>query len=346
MSEFQRVERAVIEVIEDERTFVSGLREVVTYQQKWNENLRRYWTERGFSSLDLSRAEDVPGVPTEVFRHIRLVSSELEVSDVFRTSGTTSGVRGEHHRFGTSAYDVGARKHFSRCVGVDRIPGPGIHFLPLPRESRDSSLVHMVSDLSEWLGCRDVTWLLGAEDAAWERLGSLSARIDSEPVFVFGTAFAFAAWLDRHDECPLPAGSVVVETGGFKSHQFEMTRQDYVVRLVDAFGPLASYFTEYSMTELSSQGYAQLEAGVRPLYQFPGWCKVIACDPTTLSPLSDGEEGILRFVDLCNVETCVAVQTEDLGVVYDDGVELVGRLADARPRGCSLAAKELLENAL
>lgn len=344
MSEFRRVERAVIEVIEGERPYMSGLREVVTYQEKWNENLRRYWAERSFASTDLETPSDVPAVPSDVFRHIQLVSSELKVARIYRTSGTTSGARGEHHRFGTNAYDLGARKHFRECVGVDRMSGLGIHFLPSPPKAADSSLVHMVADLSEYLECSEVFYLLDDASAAWARLDELSRRFHGGPVFVFGTAFAFAAWLDEGGKCPLPRGSVVVETGGFKSHKTDLTRRDYVEQLIEGFGASASYFSEYSMTELSSQGYGRLVPESATRYVFPRWCQVVACDPMTLEPLPKGELGILRFIDLCNVETCVSVQTEDAGVVFENGVELHGRLSDAQPRGCSLAAKEILES--
>jgi len=36
----------------------------------------------------------------------------------------------------------------------------------------------------------------------------------------------------------------------------------------------------------------------------------------------------------------LAVQTEDLGVRRDDGLELLGRVATATPRGCSLMSAD------
>jgi hypothetical protein len=47
-------------------------------------------------------------------------------------------------------------------------------------------------------------------------------------------------------------------------------------------------------------------------------------------------------VDLANVDSVIALQTEDLGVWLDDGFEILGRSAGAEPRGCSLAVEEVL----
>jgi hypothetical protein len=55
--------------------------------------------------------------------------------------------------------------------------------------------------------------------------------------------------------------------------------------------------------------------------------------------------GLARFVDLGNVDSAVAVLTEDLVRVHRDGVELLGRRRGAAPRGCSLAFESLVAGA-
>ncbi|MGC9944605.1 MAG: long-chain fatty acid--CoA ligase, partial [Verrucomicrobiota bacterium] len=49
-----------------------------------------------------------------------------------------------------------------------------------------------------------------------------------------------------------------------------------------------------------------------------------------------GETGLIRVLDLANVFSVAAIQTEDLGIRRGDGFELVGRAELAEPRGCSL----------
>jgi hypothetical protein len=65
-------------------------------------------------------------------------------------------------------------------------------------------------------------------------------------------------------------------------------------------------------------------------------------DPVTLDPLPAGREGLLQHFDLANIGSVIAVQTEDVGVMQDDGFVVIGRAAGATPRGCSIAMDELL----
>jgi hypothetical protein len=68
--------------------------------------------------------------------------------------------------------------------------------------------------------------------------------------------------------------------------------------------------------------------------------RVYTVDPMTGEPVAG--EGLLRFVDLANVDSVLAIETMDVGVVDGPWVELRGRLAGAEARGCSLRAEELL----
>jgi hypothetical protein len=45
---------------------------------------------------------------------------------------------------------------------------------------------------------------------------------------------------------------------------------------------------------------------------------------------------LVRVLDLANVWSVLAVQTQDLAVRRGDGFELLGRARQAEPRGCSL----------
>jgi hypothetical protein len=101
------------------------------------------------------------------------------------------------------------------------------------------------------------------------------------------------------------------------------------------------------MTELTSQLYegtlpgAELR-GPPGVFLEPPWLKTTPVDPVTLEPVAPGAVGIARFVDLGNVDSAVAVQTDDLVRRVGDGIELVGRREGAEPRGCSLALEALL----
>jgi hypothetical protein len=60
--------------------------------------------------------------------------------------------------------------------------------------------------------------------------------------------------------------------------------------------------------------------------------------PETGREVGEGETGLIRVLDLANVYSVMAIQTEDLGTRRGDGFALAGRAALAEPRGCSLQA--------
>ena len=346
MRELRALEKRVLSFIDDPESdeFLALLVEVVAYQRKWNPQLSAFWESRDFRGAP-THADEVPGVPTDVFRHVPLYSREGSVLRTFRTSGTTSGARGESRRLSTLVYDYGAIAH-ARATTLPAEKYEFVHLVLNPKEHPDSSLSHMVALFDRELGDGDGVYCLTDNGVDANAISSAIERVDG-PTVIFGTAFAFVALLDSEvGSWNLPEGSVIVETGGFKGKTREVSRAELYRALSARFGvPIKSVRSEYSMTELSSQLYSapwSLE-GNQSLVP-PAWCQVSAVDPVTLSPRECGEEGLLRFVDLANVDTCVAIQTSDVGTVNaDGGIVLRGRALGAVPRGCSLAVEEILE---
>jgi hypothetical protein len=144
----------------------------------------------------------------------------------------------------------------------------------------------------------------------------------------------------------LPRGSRAMETGGFKGRARIVSREELYVRLCDRFGigPEA-IVAEYGMTELGSQYYDRVPDD-GPLSDrrkvSPPWLRARVVGPDRAT-LPYGEIGSILHVDLANRSSCIAIQTEDLGVQYDDGLVLLGRAADAELRGCSLDSEDLRE---
>jgi hypothetical protein len=68
----------------------------------------------------------------------------------------------------------------------------------------------------------------------------------------------------------------------------------------------------------------------------------VAVDPESLRPLPHGAVGLLLHVDLANLDSVLAVLTDDLGRLTPQGLHLLGRASGAEARGCSLAAEELM----
>ena len=240
-------------------------------------------------------------------------------------------------------------------------------------EDPSSSLGHMVQWAVDQLGVNGSThcWCNGPD------LDQLADAVAGEerPILLMGTARALQYLLEerlRDAPMPLPSGSRIMETGGFKGAARTLERDAFYIGLSQGLSvqPYA-IISEYGMTELGSQGYQPgLRAlsdrtlarklgsslldwpdgtvdddGVPRVLVFPPWCRVGATDPDTLELLPDGERGLLRFWDLSNVDSVLAVQTADMGVVLPQGVHLHGRSPGSTPRGCSLAVDEILARA-
>jgi acyl-CoA synthetase (AMP-forming)/AMP-acid ligase II len=171
----------------------------------------------------------------------------------------------------------------------------------------------------------------------------------SPKVFLVGTAFSFVHLLDelaaRDVRLELPPGSQVLETGGYKGRSRVLQKSELHALITERLGvPQSQIICEYGMSELSSQAY-QTGRGARGegreeegVFQFPPWVRARVVSPETGGEVADGATGLLSIVDLANVFSVMAIQTEDLAIRRGAGFELLGRAALAEPRGCSLTS--------
>ena len=316
--------------------------------------------------VDLAGALDadaIPAVPCDVFRLSRLAvhPPSCDVA-LFRTSGTSQGARGEHALRTTETYALAALAWGERHLWPDGVDLRALVLAPPIAEVPDSSLGFMLDRFARTLR-RPPLFLVHVDahgEAAIDVDGlaraAAEARAARAPVIVLATSFALVHLLDgaKGRDLRLPEGSRVMQTGGFKGRSREIAPDALRVMAANALAvPETHVVGEYGMTELGSQLYegtlaAALGRGPalgHGVYVPPPWVRVTAVDPESLLPRSPGEIGIARIVDLANVDSAVAIQTADRVRVVQGGVELLGRLPGATPRGCSIAADEMLGGA-
>jgi hypothetical protein len=196
----------------------------------------------------------------------------------------------------------------------------------------------MVSWLRDTYDSDTIPAFLGAEGVDTERLGHTLDRLDpGTPIVLLAVTSALlrlADWADAHARrWSVPAGSLIIDTGGCKGYEPDLPREDILDRYRRVLGVLAEQVVnEYGMTELGSQLYAYGRGPHRP----PPWLRTLVCDLATGREVAPGEIGCLRHLDLANLGSVSAIQTEDLGRVRDGGIELLGRVPGAMTRGCSL----------
>ena len=312
------------EFIEHGGDFEKMALEVYDWQRNHNAQYDRFCGD-----IHVRSWQEIPAVPTTLFRDLTLTCFPPEDAQItFRTSGTTSGQRGCVRLVDTDIYNLASRRHAEACLGP--LPRHGVSFTPT---AADSSLGHMCAQFTPGMSNH-----FSAESGVrihegWNAIQEASAK--GKPLFIPGTAFALADLINGSDvSCEVPPGSIIMVTGGFKGRTRLVTDDVLYSTLAQRLRG-AQIVGEYGMSELSSQLWA-VPAGSP--YRPPPWMRVQAVDPWTGEPTT---RGLLRFYDLANHQTVIAIETQDVGVVHSNGdVTLEGRLVGASPRGCSLSVEE------
>ncbi len=282
---------------------------------------------RALAVEPVTSVDAIPAVPVALFKDTDLGTVGPDEPHVaFHTSGTTTGNTGVHRMRDTALYDLGCFTHARPWLPDTE------QTLALMPDSPRSSLAHMVRGFDAFTG--PVRFAVHPSDDGSLTLDAPLLASIHRPTFVCATAFALDAWLQT-DPSPLPDGSAIMVTGGFKGRAHALSPE----ALIDAAQRLAPVVLEYGMTELSSQLWARPGEPYTP----PPWLRVRAVDPMTGTVLPAESRGQLRFCDLCNVDATLHVETLDEGIVHGDGrVTLLGRLPEAPARGCSLSVEDLL----
>ncbi|HEY5350010.1 MAG TPA: hypothetical protein VIJ64_09760 [Candidatus Lustribacter sp.] len=329
---------------------------IFAHQLRFNEPYARYCATFGASTAKLPASwHDIPPVPSAAFKEATLTTFDpADAALTFETSGTTAATSGRHYMENAHLYDAALLAGFEHFMLPDHAHLRYLNLVPNPKARPHSSLGYMMGRVSERRGDGASAWYLEEDTLNLDAfVGDIESAIEHDrPVCIATTAFALVHLLDSLDDrryYALPTGSRVMETGGFKGRSRVVERDDLYGRTAERFGlSRGAIVAEYGMTELTSQYYDDVllrshddEPGVVRYKLAPPWLRprVVGIDGRTLP---DGTVGALVHVDLANRSSCVAIQTEDLGVQFDEGLVLIGREHGAALRGCSLAAEDLV----
>jgi acyl-CoA synthetase (AMP-forming)/AMP-acid ligase II len=347
-----------VEFAPDEERFQALALELFAFQFEHCPAYARFARARGVEPAHVHSWHGIPAVPAGAFKELALRSfPEARERHVFRTSGTSGEARGALHLDSLELYEASLRASFERFVLPELEAGERICLRVLaasPDEAPDSSLSHMFGHMLALRG--DAASGFDVRAGSLDSDGLTGALRDAcarrAPVAVCGTAFAFVHLLDALGELglvlELPAGSRIMETGGFKGRSREITRDELYASLRTRLGvPRDRIVNQYGMTELGSQFYdSVLRYPGQPRRKLlPPWARVRIVDPESGDEVAPGRVGCICIVDLSNTSSVLALQTADLGRTLEDGFEILGREPGAEARGCSLAADLMLSEA-
>ena len=310
---------------DDREAFNRTSEAVIAYQKRENPVYRAYGPYRY--------------LPIDAFKHGPVTTFDPEQAQtVFRSSGTGSGTRSAHYIRDLEVYHRSLETAFTGMFGDG--PFTLIGHLPGYIESgRESSLVYMVERLISRFG-NDASGLFLEDVEVLARAARASSR--QEPLILFGAAFGLLDLIDGGRAFALPSGSIVIETGGMKTHRRRTSRERLHARISEAFEiPRRDVRSEYGMCELLSQSYTD-ESG---LFQAPAWLDVRVMNPENPDEeVADGDPGVLAVTDLANVYTVSPILTQDRGIRHDGGFEVLGRMSNAELRGCNFLLEDLRDD--
>ncbi len=309
---------------ETSESFESLACDLFAYQYEHNFPYQAFSKLLNCSPNTLTHWRDIPAVPTNAFK---LADHPLTcgepINTTFLTSGTTTEIRGSHHFPDTTLYELSIDQAWP-------LPSLPTFFLaPSASEAPQSSLSHMFAHLNSG---DDSNFLLRNSKF---HLNDLFLYLASDrPLCLMGTALAFRHLMEIHNTIPLPPGSQLLETGGYKGTSITLSKPAFYKQLSSFFSiSPAQIHNEYGMTELSSQAYA---TGPEGPHRFPHWCRPLIIDPESNQILPPGEMGYLVIHDLANLHSVAKIRTQDFAIGHPDGsFTLIGRDPGALPRGCS-----------
>lgn len=322
------------------------------HQFRHNLPFQRVCQQRGRTPRTVRDWRDIPAVPIHAFKDLTLSAHPpQQCQRVFMTSGTTRGdVRGRHHHPHLQVYDLSMRQNFGRHImrGSDRMRVmvffPGEDLMP------HSSLAHYLALARAEFGTPESDHYIDAQglrlEAAVRDLERACAQ--GQPVLLLGASYSLVHLVDALQErglrFNLPAGSRIMDTGGFKGQSRELSPADFYGALSQTFGVAwADCLNMYGMTELSTQFYDNGQQAQPVVKCGPHWIRTRVLDPLSGLEVPAGQTGILAHTDLGNFNSVLTILTEDLGHTAANGFVLLGRAQGAQAKGCSLAVEHFLQ---
>ena len=309
-----------------ENDFQEKAIQLYQWQVEYNEVYNRWANLSGSFSPRPTTVCDIPFLPISFFKTHNVLIGEKPKS-FFESSGTTQDVVSKHWVVSTEVYEQSFNHGFELFYG-----NPSayciIGLLPSYLERQHSSLVYMVEHLINQSGHPQSGFYL----YEFETLNKVLANLEKQgqKTILIGVSFALMDFAEAFPQ--RLKHTIVIETGGMKGRKTEMIKPVLHDFLKQSLGT-DQIHSEYGMTELFSQAYAQKNG----LFKCPPWMKVLVGEEEDPSNIKSSGRGLLHVIDLANVYSCAFIETQDLVELYEDGsFKVLGRSDNSDRRGCSL----------
>ncbi len=325
-----------------DQPFEAKVLEVFKYQFTHNAVYRRYCEALPDENID-DRVEDdincAPLLPLRAFKEADIITgnSKLRIKNsklVFKSSGTGSMERSKHIVADEEVYRQSILQGFRHFYDLDNSVILG--YTPDYAANPHSSLIWMIDVLIKTDAIKKSRFLPLDQPLNQREVDDIAQS--GRRLILFGAAFGLLDLVEL-SSVKLPSNSIVMETGGMKTHRREMGRREMHRKMAGGFGIDSSRIhSEYGMCELLSQAYA---TGGQWFRSVP-WMQVSIRDPDDPQrQLPPYQQGLIGVIDLANVHSCSFLLTGDRGAMDRKGrFKVLGRWQPRDLRGCNFLIDE------
>jgi len=304
--------------------------EIYKYQYNNNTTYRQFCQLMRRTPDVVGDADSIPYLPIVLFKHNLIKTNEFQPEIVFESSTTSGQSPSRHAVRSLTLYNEVTKKGFEEAFGVTVSSMKWLGLLPSYLERSNASLVYMVR---EFIAHGGGDFFLSSNEKLRDEISKCEETL--KPAVLIGVSFAL---LEFAASSPSQLKStLIIETGGMKGRNEEMTRTQLHEKLKSGLG-VKQIYSEYGMTELLSQAWSDGGVLFYPSATMRVHIREIT-DPMTEAPI--GVRGAINIIDLANIDSCSFIATDDAGVRYADGsFEVLGRLDGSEQRGCNLMFTE------
>lgn len=319
-------------IFDEEIGFEEKARNVFEYQYQNNAVYRRFCDAL---SYDITSSQQPPMLPVKAFKDSVVTCHPKQKPDlVFQSSGTSDMDRSRHLVQDEELYRQSLLRGFGQHYDLER--SVILAYTPGYADNPDSSLIWMLKELID-LDETDLSRFLPLGNPIGRELIK-EIKNENKQIILFGAAFGLLDLVEMNSP-QLAASSIVIETGGMKTHRRAISKDELHQKLSKGFGlDQTRIHSEYGMCELLSQAYSTGGQWFRT----PPWMQVKVMNPENpISEMPHFQEGLIGVTDLANVHSCSFILTGDKGISHKDGrFQVLGRWNPKDLRGCNFLIDE------
>jgi len=323
--EFQYFTSQVKNLFEDQDGFEKLALEIFRFQALHNPTYKEFIEHLNVDIESVISIHQIPFLPISFFKSREIRTFDWKEEAYFLSSGTTGQIRSRHSILDLDFYHENAVRIFEHQIGnLSQFQIIGL--LPTYLENPNSSLISMV--LAFGKKTRSKVAFCGL-DFEFFHILLKKARAKSKRILLFSVTYAL---LKLIEEKPTNLSDcLVIETGGMKGLGTNISKPE-IITLFNTHLHIENLYSEYGMTELLSQAYAQpLNFRCNPIM------KILVRDTDDPFSVSSFGRGCANIIDLANFSTCSFIASDDLCQVQPSGsFEILGRLEGSDLRGCNL----------